>query len=122
MIVTDAALAQAPASGLFSSGMAGFFFEIVVIIGIFYFLMIRPQQKQRQKHEESLRALRKGDEVVTTGGIVGKVIFIKETTKDGEPVRAMDDRVTIESGESRLIVERGKIVRVGSTQTSAPNP
>ena len=50
---------------------------------IFYFIMIRPQQKQRQKHEELLAALKRGDEIVTAGGIVGEVVHIRETTKDG---------------------------------------
>ena len=78
--------------------------------------MIRPQQKQRRQHEESLRNLQKGDEIVTTGGIVGRVIFIKETMKDGAPVKSMDDQVTIKSDESRLIVERGRIARVTSAK------
>src|SRR5262249_60459875 len=78
---------------------------------VFWFLSWRPQQEQRQKHEAALRALKRGDEVVTTGGIVGEVIHIKEASKDGGANR-MDDRVTIKSGESRLIVERGRIARV----------
>jgi preprotein translocase subunit YajC len=94
--------------------------DVLAICGIFYFLMIRPQQKQRQKLEELLRAMKKGDEVVTAGGVIGKVIFIKETMKDGEPVRAMDDRITIESGESRIIVERRGIVRVGGVSATTP--
>jgi preprotein translocase subunit YajC len=88
--------------------------QFALILGIFYFLMIRPQQKQRKQHEESLRNLQKGDEIVTTGGIVGQVVHIRETMKDGAPVRSMDDQVTIKSAESRLIVERGRIARVTS--------
>ena len=87
-------------------------FEFALILAIFYFLMIRPQQKQRKQHEDALRNLQKGDEIVTSGGIVGQVIHIRETMKDGAPVRAMDDQVTIKSAESRLIVERGRIARV----------
>ncbi|HEY2379454.1 MAG TPA: preprotein translocase subunit YajC [Gemmatimonadaceae bacterium] len=90
--------------------------QVALILAIFYFLMVRPQQKQRRQHEESLRNLQKGDEIVTTGGIVGRVIFIKETMKDGAPVRSMDDQVTIKSDESRLIVERGRIARVTSAK------
>jgi len=88
--------------------------QFALILAIFYFLMIRPQQKQRRQHEESLRNLQKGDEIVTTGGIIGQVIHIRETMKDGVPVRSMDDQVTIKSAESRLIVERGRIARVTS--------
>ena len=86
--------------------------QFALILAIFYFLMIRPQQKQRKQHEESLRNLQKGDEIVTTGGIIGQVIHIRETMKDGAAVKAMDDQVTIKSAESRLIVERGRIARV----------
>jgi preprotein translocase subunit YajC len=57
-------------------------------------------------------AIKKGDEVVTAGGLIGEVVHVKETLKDGKPVATMSDRVTIKSGESRLVVERGKIVRV----------
>jgi preprotein translocase subunit YajC len=91
-------------------------FEFAAILGIFYFLMIRPQQKQRKQHEESLRNLQKGDEIVTTGGIVGQVVHIRETLKDGAPVKTMEDFVTIKSAESRLIVERGRIARVTSAK------
>ncbi|HEX4468228.1 MAG TPA: hypothetical protein VH080_01785, partial [Gemmatimonadaceae bacterium] len=53
---------------------------------------------------------------VTTGGIVGRVIFIRETMKDGAPVKSMEDQVTIKSDESRLIVERGRIARITSAK------
>ena len=66
--------------------------------------MIRPQQKQRKQHENRSGGLKRGDEIVTSGGIVGEVIHIRETRKDGGANR-LDDRVTIKSGESRLIVE-----------------
>jgi len=88
--------------------------QFALILAIFYFLMIRPQQKQRRQHEESLRNLQKGEEIVKPGGIIGQVIHIRETMKDGVPVRSMDDQVTIKSAESRLIVERGRIARVTS--------
>ena len=86
--------------------------QFALILAIFYFLMIRPQQKQRRQHEESLRTLQKGDEIVTTGGIIGQVVHIRESMKDGVAVKSMDDQVTIKSAESRLIVERGRIARV----------
>jgi len=88
--------------------------QFALILAIFYFLMIRPQQKQRRQHEESLRNLQKGDEIVTTGGIIGQVVHIRETMKDGAAVKSMDDQVTIKSAESRLIVERGRIAKVTS--------
>lgn len=79
---------------------------------IFYFILLRPQQKQRREHDALLRGLRRGDEVVTAGGIIGEVQNIAAQVKDGAPVPAMDDRVTIRSGDTRLIVERGRIARI----------
>jgi len=89
---------------------------------IFYFLMIRPQQKQRQRHEEALRNLRRGDRVVTAGGIVGEVVHIRETAADGKPAPAMDDEVTIKSGESRIVNERGRIAKIVSATGTSEAP
>lgn len=116
-----ALIAQAqPTAGGF--GMTQILVQFGLIIGIIYFIMIRPQQKQRRKHEELLNQLKRGDEVVTSGGIIGEVIHIKEVGTDGGKTRA-DDRITIKSGESRLIVERGRIARVnGSSPTSSASP
>ena len=111
-------LAQAAAPGGASSLMP-IVVQFALIIGIIYFIMIRPQQRQRKKHEELLRALKKGDEVVTAGGIVGEVIHIKEMAADGGGTR-VDDRVTIKSGESRLVIERGRIARINGTASSSP--
>ena len=76
------------------------FLQIGALIAIFWFLLIRPQRQQQSQHQEMLKGLKRGDEVITSGGIVGRVIHIKE------------ERVTIESGESRLIVERERITKV----------
>jgi len=89
--------------------MLVFVVQIVALLAIFWFLLLRPQRQQQKHHEEMLKALKKGDEIVTGGGIVGRVVHIKE------------DRVTIQSDESRLIVEREKIVRVVVPQ-AAPEP
>jgi preprotein translocase subunit YajC len=114
MIPTFAALQAAPAGG--GAGPSGgtiFLIQIVLIFGIFYFLMIRPQQKQRQRHEEGLRNIKKGDEIVTAGGIIGRVVHIRELPKaEGAKSTGLDDQVTIQSGESRLVIERGKIARI----------
>jgi preprotein translocase subunit YajC len=90
------------------------FLPIILIFFIFYFIIFRPQAKQRKQLEAQLMALKRGDEVVTAGGIVGEVLHIKEGTKDGQPARTLEDRITIKSGESRLIVERGRIARVAA--------
>jgi preprotein translocase subunit YajC len=110
------------AAGGATSPLLPFLFQIAAIFGIFYFLMIRPQQKQRKQHEERLRNLKRGDSVVTTGGLVGEVMHIKETTKDGTAEKSMDDHVTLKSGEARVVVERGRIARVTSgTSSAAPD-
>ena len=81
------------------------------IFAIFYFVLIRPQSQQRKKHEETIRTLKRGDEVVTAGGVVGEVVAIKQASAD---TPSQEDRVTIKSGESRLVVERGRITRINT--------
>ena len=65
-------------------GGLGTFLPLILIFGIFYFLIIRPQQKKQRlaqkEREEMLTALKSGDRVVTTGGIYGTIVAVKETT------------------------------------------
>lgn len=100
--------------------LLGPIFMYGAIFAIFWFLLIRPQQKQRKAHDTLIRALKKGDEIVTAGGVIGEVIHIRETVADGTPKPTMEDRVTIKSADARLLIERGKIVKVirsaGATQ------
>lgn len=111
----------APAAG--GSGMPMIILQLALIGLIFYFLMIRPQQKQRKEQENSLFALRKGDEIVTVGGLVGEILHIKESLKDGAPVKTLEDRITIKSGESKMVIHRGRVHKVlksgGSDITAA---
>lgn len=51
---------------------------LLVILGIFYFIVIRPQQKARKEHEEMITTLKKGDEVITEGGLMGKIHEVHE--------------------------------------------
>ena len=51
---------------------------MLIIFGIMYFLLIRPQQKKLKEHQAMLGALRRGDQIVTQGGIIGKVVKVKE--------------------------------------------
>ncbi len=53
---------------------------MVLLIAIFYFLLYRPQQQQRKKHEEFLKNLKKGEKVITSGGIIGEIKAIDEKT------------------------------------------
>jgi preprotein translocase subunit YajC len=110
MNLVHAFLLMQPSPG--SNPMYGFAFQMVLILAIFYFILFRPQQKQRQQQERSLREIKKGDEIVTAGGIIGEIIHIKQGSKDGADVVTMEDRVTIKSAESRLVVERGRIAKV----------
>jgi preprotein translocase subunit YajC len=110
---------QAPSGGL--NGLTGIALQIGFIFLLFWVIIIRPQQKQKRQHEQALRDLKKGDEIVTSGGIVAEVIYIKETVKDGTPTQTMEDRITVKSAESRMVVERGRIARV-VTRASQASP
>ncbi len=54
------------------------FLPLIVIFAIFYFLLIRPQQKRQKEHQKFLESLKRGDEVITNGGIYGRVVDIKD--------------------------------------------
>ena len=97
----------APTGGR-GGGLGFLLLQILLIFGVFYFLILRPQAQARKKHAELLAALKKGDEVVTAGGLMGRVRDIK------------DDRITIESGTASVVVHRQRIVQVGGE--AAPTP
>jgi preprotein translocase subunit YajC len=108
-----------PALALLQStpnALLGPIFMYGAIFAIFYFVLIRPGQKQRKAQDELIRQVKKGDEIVTSGGVVGTVIQIPATAEGSNP---MEDRLTIRSGESRLVVERGRIARVISRAGAA---
>lgn len=74
---------------------------IVAMLAIMYFLLLRPQQKEARRHQEMLRALKKGDEVVTAGGLYGRILSLT------------DDRVSLRVDEGvKVEVDRGKIQRL----------
>jgi preprotein translocase subunit YajC len=66
------AQAEAPAQSPLA-GPGNMLFLVAIFFGIFYFMIIRPQQRQQKTHRAFLDSLKKGDEVVTTGGIIGRV-------------------------------------------------
>ena len=109
------ALAALQLPGLGGGTGTAFLFQIVAIFAIFYFLLIRPQQQQKKKHEEQLKGVKRGDRVVTFGGIIAEVVHVKELAAGG----SMDDEITIRSAESRLIVERGRIARIVTTPSAS---
>jgi preprotein translocase subunit YajC len=97
---------QAQPSG--TRSMLPFLIQFGAIIAIFWFLLIRPQRRMAQKHREVLAALKRGDEVMTEGGIIGSVVHITE------------DRVTVKTAEStRVVVARAKIARVLNAEAQA---
>ena len=68
------------------------FLPLVILFAIFYFLIIRPQQKQQKAHREMLESLTKGDKIVTTGGLIAEIVkaeedFIKIKLNDSVIVR-----------------------------------
>ena len=85
-------------------GMGILVLELVFIFAIFYFMIIRPQKKQRQAMQNMLDGLQMGDKIVTIGGIIGKVVKIKE------------DEVVIETGigneKSTIRFQKGAINKV----------
>ena len=70
---------DAHAQGGGGGGGAGELIFIVVSFAVFYFLLIRPQQKRAKEHRQMVEALSKGDEVVTNGGLLGKVTELGES-------------------------------------------
>jgi preprotein translocase subunit YajC len=91
------------------SGLTMLLLQMAAIGLVFYFLILRPSGQARKKHAQLLSGLKKGDEVMTSGGIIGKVRDIKEVEADG----VKETRVTVESGTASVVVERSRIVRVG---------
>ncbi len=76
------AFAQAAVGGA-AGGLIGFV-PIVLIFAIMYFLMIRPQQKKLKEHKAMVEALRRGDQVVTSGGMIGKVVKVADAEVEVE--------------------------------------
>jgi len=103
-------LAYAMGAGGGASGQGGGFGAMVPLIlmfAIFYFLLIRPQQKKQKAHRQLLGDLKKGDRVITSGGLYGRITGLTDTV------------VTLEISEKvRVKVGRGNIA--GLTRSDAP--
>ena len=69
------------------------FIPLILIFAIMYFLMIRPQQKRVKQHREMVAALKKGDQVVTQGGIIGKVSSVRDEELEVEIATGVKVRV-----------------------------
>ena len=99
MFITPAyAQAGAPGAGDF----LGMVLPLVLIMGVFYFLLIRPQQKKQKEHQETLGKIARGDTVVTHGGLIGKVTKIVD-----------DHELQVEVGENvKVRVLKGGVAEV----------
>ena len=88
-------------SGLFGGGTTTIIFYIAAFVAIFYFLIIRPGQKQKKAHKELVESLKKGDEVMTAGGIFGTITQVKS------------DHVMVEiAKKTEIKVSRNSISRI----------
>lgn len=73
--ISNAYAQAAPSAGSFLTNI----FPLIAIFAIFYFLLIRPQMKRAKEHRQLVAQLSKGDEVITNGGLLGKITDVSET-------------------------------------------
>ncbi len=92
-------MAQAPGGG--GSGMTGMLFLFIGMIVFLYVFSFRPQQKKQKLHQEMLRKLKAGDKVITTGGIYGTIVGVK----DKSFVVKVADNVKIEVSRSSVALQ-----------------
>jgi preprotein translocase subunit YajC len=91
-----------------SGGGIGMLLPIILIFVIMYFLMIRPQQKKHRQHQQMIQSLRKGDRVVTSGGLYATVLNIKE--KENRVVVRIAENVKVEIQRNSIagLIEKGE--------------
>ena len=99
-LISPAYAQEAPQSDAFS-----FFLPMIVIFVAFYFLLIRPQQKRQKAHTELVKGLSTGDEVLTAGGILGKVTAV---TEHYATVQIADDvEIKVQKSTVSAVVPKG---------------
>lgn len=76
-----------------AAGSGSFLIMIVVMLALMYFMMIRPENKRKKQAEEMRNSLKKGDQITTIGGIVGKIVHV---TDENIVIETSDDRVRME--------------------------
>ncbi|MBR7098624.1 MAG: preprotein translocase subunit YajC [Clostridia bacterium] len=97
MFNSIALLEAAPAN---AGGSLGMILMLVVLLVVFYFFGIRPQRKQEKAQNEMRNSLKVGDEITTIGGIIGKIVSIKdetcviETTRDNSKIRILKSAIS----------------------------
>lgn len=97
-----AVFADGEQTGSTQGSMLVSFLPFIILIAAFYFILIKPQKKKEKETRNMLNSLTVGDEIVTIGGVHGKVVKVKEET------------VTIETGSDRvkIVFERGAVSRI----------
>ncbi len=100
MLNTAYAMGQMGGAGGQSAqgGGLGAFIPIILMFVIFYFLLIRPQQKKAKDHQTMISNLKKGDRVITSGGIYGQIISLDESTANIE----IADKVRVKLARSNI--------------------
>lgn len=92
MIFITAAYADAAPASIVGGFDIMSFLPIILIFGVFYFLILRPQQIKAKRHQETLKGLRRGDKIVTSGGIIGT---ISKIVSDQELQLEIDENVKV---------------------------
>jgi preprotein translocase subunit YajC len=100
------AFAQGTAAGGIESNLMSFL-PLILMFGVLYFIMIRPQMKRQKEHRNMLSAMAKGDEVVTNGGIVGKVTKVGEAYVGVEISEGTE--ITVQKASITTILPKGTI-------------
>ena len=103
----SAAHAQAAGGGILSDPALQSMLPLVLIFVVFYFLLIRPQQKKVKAHRELLANLRKGDTVVTGGGIMGKIVKLEDNVVFVEI--ADNVRIRVQKGAIGNVLPKGTL-------------
>lgn len=86
-------LFYAAGAGEATMGMGSLLLPLILMLALMYFLMIRPENKRKKQAEEMRNSLKKGDQITTIGGIVGKIVHV---TDDTIVIETSDDRVRME--------------------------
>ena len=105
--IADAFAQTAPAQG--QPGMGDFVFLILLFV-VFYFLLIRPQMKRAKEHKKMVASLSKGDEVVTNGGLLGKITNLGDDFMKLEIAEGLE--VTVQKQAVASLLPKGTIKSV----------
>lgn len=118
--------AFAQATGTGGPDIVGLFFPLILVFGIFYLLVFRPQQKRIKEHQELINAVRRGDTVVTSGGIIGKVTKVgadgelRVEIAEGVNVRVLKSTISEVRGKGEPVREKAK-PEPASEENDRPN-